>query len=317
MKMYGGGRALKIDKATQAFLATQELLKSAASEAVNEPFNVFGEAESEVADEPCLALEDYDRAGRIDCREVTLLESNVHPMLNLIEEQPLESEANRWIERRISIPPYEVIKDHGRHFGRSLEFGAHPIAPQLKVLPVQFLGEIFGARASAGLREDSKIYARPKKSADIGSIREFLHQKYVRQGGEKSWSSKKHIAKLAVAVPMTESPSSAVLDQLLALRSGWDGQGGVAPTSEAKRSLIGVVGCIPDRIVSAEVEVDADDGQISFAWYGADRRSVVMLHIQPSGRVLLVKAAAGEPAKTSSWESSKLPNLPRALTDAF
>lgn len=107
-----------------------------------------------------------------------------------------------------------------------------------------------------------------------------------------------------------------ISDEIVSLAPGWDGEGTVAPTSEAKRSTVAVIAAISTYLESAEVEVDPSDGGVTFRWFSSDERFLVSIDIRPTGRAIVTGSNVDGNGSRSSLAPNELDRVLRAAIDA-
>lgn len=108
------------------------------------------------------------------------------------------------------------------------------------------------------------------------------------------------------------SADSPVLDAILRLKDGWDGEGSVAPPDAAKASVADVCSHLSHFMPAAEPEIDPSTGEVSFSWYFDDHTASVSVTVLPSGRIVLVAARLGQPTRRQVFEPHEIARLNRA-----
>lgn len=119
-----------------------------------------------------------------------------------------------------------------------------------------------------------------------------------------------------VAQDATVSLSTKVLNDIVALRDGWDGPESVAPSPAAKQSANAVVAQAAAYLADAEVEVDPTVGNPSLHWFSDDHQSVVSLTIQADGTVVVVASSMHATTYRNAFKAGEGDKLGRALVDA-
>lgn len=113
-----------------------------------------------------------------------------------------------------------------------------------------------------------------------------------------------------------EASRPAVVDEIVSLVSGWDGEGSIAPTSEGKRATVEIAGILGRFIDSAEVEVDPSDGGIALRWFSSNERALVSIDIRPSGKAVVVGTNVGGKSSRKMLAPNELHRVLRTAVDA-
>lgn len=116
--------------------------------------------------------------------------------------------------------------------------------------------------------------------------------------------------------PERSAPEQDVLLEILKLNDGWDGEGSLAPSSEAAGSAVEVFGRLSAYMAEAEIEVDGSTGDIGLTWYFDEHRSAVSLTILANGRVIVVSALAGRSGWRETLTPAQFNRLNRIVVDA-
>lgn len=115
----------------------------------------------------------------------------------------------------------------------------------------------------------------------------------------------------------TDKPAcDRVVQEILELRSGWDDEGGVAPSSEAKRSFVAVAAYLSAYMEHAEFEVDPSDGGVALRWFARDNSGLVSVDVRPAGNVVVAGTNIGGKSTQKSLSVDELDRVLRSTIDA-
>ncbi|GAA0754922.1 hypothetical protein GCM10010203_17060 [Actinomadura yumaensis] len=118
------------------------------------------------------------------------------------------------------------------------------------------------------------------------------------------------------AAVYSDASRPAVIDEVVSLVSGWDGEGSIAPTSEGKRSTVEIAAILGKFIDSAEVEVDPSDGGVALRWFSNSERALVSIDIRPTGKAVVVGTNVGGKSSRKMLAPNELHRVLRTAVDA-
>jgi len=196
---------------------------------------------------------------------------------------------------------YKGVERASAHCGVTLEPHSHPVS-------IALLGGTVHAQvgkfAHTCLKGEESLWGRAV-FYDIA----YLGQAYAKDA--------------PVPMPATrslwsevESVRPKVVDEILALVSGWDGEGSVAPSSEAKRVTVSIAAYFAGYLSSAEVEVDPSDGGVAFRWFNESKRALVSVDVRPTGRVIVAGNQAEGRSSRKIFAPDAVGQMLRAAIDA-
>lgn len=109
---------------------------------------------------------------------------------------------------------------------------------------------------------------------------------------------------------------TGLIQEILELRPDWDKEGGIAPSSEAKRSFVEITAYLAIYLDTAEFEIDASDGGVALRWFSKDNRSLVSVDIRPSGHAIVVGTNVEGRSSRKSLSFEELNRVLRTAIDA-
>lgn len=117
-------------------------------------------------------------------------------------------------------------------------------------------------------------------------------------------------------LPQETAAYTKIIQEVLELRSDWDHEGGIAPSSEAKRAFVEITAYLDKYLDAAEFEIDSSDGGIALRWFSRDNRSIVSVDIRPSGHAIVVGTNIQGKSSRKSLSFSELSRVLRTAIDA-
>jgi hypothetical protein len=110
--------------------------------------------------------------------------------------------------------------------------------------------------------------------------------------------------------------SFEVLDQLIKLDDGWDGDGSIGPSDTVKSVAAEVFSRLASYVTEAETEVDASTGEVTLTWFLDGGEASVSVNVLPNGRVVVVTARIDRPSQRTELGRDELGRLERVVIDA-
>lgn len=129
------------------------------------------------------------------------------------------------------------------------------------------------------------------------------------------WLDEGSSGAMVYAPDASTSSSTDILDELLRLVDGWDGDGSVAPSRTIKSVAMDVFSRLGAYIHEAETEVDSSSGEVTFTWFFEDDSSV-SVNVLPDGRVVVVEASLRKPSRRTVLTRPQFDRLERVAVDA-
>lgn len=142
----------------------------------------------------------------------------------------------------------------------------------------------------------------------------------VDKESSSAWSIDLLGSEFGVSTPSSEGASRAAYDSILRaileLHSGWDGEDSVAPTSEAKRSVVEVVSHLREFMDDVETEVDPSNGEVNLVWFTDNHRASLSVNIHPTGRVSIISSEIGKESNLHLLSQDQFDRISRLVGDA-